>query len=79
MASSEGSAAALIKLLAEIEHLLKHSTVALELAQRGVNTSIALLATQGISAYVEGNKRRAAEDLASAAEEIQARLASMKP
>ena len=74
MMSSDGTAMTLKKLLGEVEGLLKGSTVAAELARRGVNTSIALLAVQGVSAYLEGHKREAADDLASAAEEIQARL-----
>jgi hypothetical protein len=39
-----------------------------------VNTSIALLAAQGLQAYVRGNKAQAADDLATAAEELGARL-----
>jgi hypothetical protein len=74
MMSSDGTAMTLKKLLGEVEGLLKGPTVGTELARRGVNTSIALLAVQGVSAYLEGHKREAAEDLASAAEEIQARL-----
>jgi hypothetical protein len=74
MNGSDGTTLALKKLLAEVEGLLKSSTVGAELARRGVNTSIALLAVQGVSAYLEGQKRQAADDLASAAEEIQARL-----
>jgi len=74
MMSSDGTAMTLKKLLGEVEGLLKGPTVGAELARRGVNTSIALLAVQGVSAYLEGHKREAADDLASAAEEIQARL-----
>lgn len=75
MATSDGTATTVKKLLTEIEGLLKGPTVGAELARRGVNSSIALLAVQGVVAYLEGHKRQAADDLASAAEEIQARLA----
>lgn len=73
MAEKYGSAAILTRLLGEVESLLKHPSVEVELSRRGVNSSIAIIATQGLSAYVEGNLRRAAEDLGTAAEEITAR------
>ena len=56
-----------------MEALLKQPAIEAELSRRGVNGSIALIATQGLSAYIEGNPRRAAEDLGTAAEEITAR------
>lgn len=62
------------ELLAEIEQRLKKPEVALSLGERGVNASIALIATQGLRAYVRGNKAEAAEDLATAADELDARL-----
>jgi hypothetical protein len=74
MATGDGTTKALSGLLSEIEALLKNASVGMELAKRGVNTSVALVAVQGVAAYVEGNKRRAADDLATAAEEIRARL-----
>lgn len=61
-------------LLSELEHLLKAPEVGLGLGARGVNTSIALLAAQGLHAYVQGNKAQAVDDLATAAEELGARL-----
>lgn len=73
MGEHYGSVATLTRLLGEVEALLKESSVALELGRRGVNTSIALVATQGLAAYVEGNFRRASEDLGTAAEEIESR------
>lgn len=72
--SQHGSVAAVARLLREIEALLKHQSVTVELGHRGVNASITLLAVQGILAYVEGNRTRAHEDLATASEEIRARL-----
>lgn len=74
MSEYHGSAAALARLLRDVQSLLKHPSVGLELARRGVNTSIALVATQGLAAYVEGNLRSASDDLATAAEEIRARF-----
>jgi hypothetical protein len=74
MATGDGTAQAITKLLNEVEALLKSSSVGMELARRGVNTSVALVAVQGLAAYLEGNKRRAADDLSTAADEIRARL-----
>ena len=73
MAIGDGSTV-IGKLLGEVEALLKTQTVGVELAKRGVNTSVALVAVQGLAAYVAGDKRRAAEDLGTAAEEIRARM-----
>ena len=72
--SQHGSVAAVARLLREIEALLKHPTVTVELGHRGVNASITLLAVQGLLAYVEGNRRQAHDDLSTATEEIRARL-----
>jgi hypothetical protein len=74
MATGDGTTKTLGVLLSEIETLLKSATVGMELAKRGVNTSVALVAVQGIAFYIEGDKRRAADDLGTAAEEIRARL-----
>lgn len=76
MSEHLGTARALVQLLEQIEVLLKAPDLGLELGRRGVNTSVALIATQGLAAYIEGNKARAAEDLATAADEIRARLAA---
>jgi hypothetical protein len=53
--------------------LLKNPEAGAELAARGVNTSLALVAAEGLRAYVDGDKARAAEDFATVAEEIAAR------
>jgi hypothetical protein len=74
MSAHHGSVAAVSRLLREIESLLKHPSVTLELGHRGVNASITLLAVQGLTSYVEGNRRQAHEDFATVAEEIRARL-----
>jgi len=74
MSSNHGSVAAVARLLREIEALLKHPSVTIELGHRGVNASIMMLAIQGLTAYVEGNRRQAHEDFSTVAEEIRARL-----
>lgn len=72
MESSDGCAAAR-RLLEEVAALLKDPRLAFDFARRGLNTSLALVAVQGTISYLEGNKLRAAEDLATAAEEIRSR------
>ena len=62
-------------LLVHLEDLLKDARVALELGQRGVNSSIVLLVAQGLTSYLRGEKARAAEDWETAAEEVRSRLA----
>lgn len=56
--------------------LLKNPEVVAELTTRGINTSLALVGAEGLQAYVNGDKARAADDLATVAEEIAARAAS---
>jgi hypothetical protein len=70
---SDGRAAA-TRLLEDVEALLKDPRMALDFGRRGINTSLALLAVQGLIAYFDGNKARAMDDLATVAEEIRARL-----
>lgn len=64
---------ALARAFAELERLLKDPEVGTALADSGVNISLALVACDGLRAYLEGRDARAAEDLATAAEEIAAR------
>jgi hypothetical protein len=73
MTRHKDSCEAAIRLLEEVTALLKDPHLAFDFARNGVNTSLALLAVQGTIAYLDGNKLRAAEDLATAAEEIRAR------
>lgn len=63
------------QLFDELDQLLKNADVADVLARRGVNTSLALVAADGLRAYLHGDKEQAAEDLGTVAEEIAARLA----
>ena len=44
------------------------------LTARGINTSLAMLVADALHAYLKGNKKEAAEDLSTAAEEIASRL-----
>jgi hypothetical protein len=62
------------ELMDELEALLKNSDVGAVLTARGINTSLALLVAQGLRSYLQGQKAQAAEDLATAAEEIGTRL-----
>ncbi|MEZ4301840.1 MAG: hypothetical protein R3B70_43295 [Polyangiaceae bacterium] len=61
-------------LLGELDDLLKNGDVVAALSARGINSSVALLAAQGLSAYLRGEKAQGADDLQAAAEEIRDRL-----
>ena len=62
--------------LDELEVLLKNGDVIAALSARNVNASLALLAIEGLRAYLTGRKVEAADDFATTAEEIRARLAA---
>jgi hypothetical protein len=62
----------------ELDTLLKNSEVGATLAGKGINISLAIVAADGLRAYLRGDKARAAEELATAAEEIGARLAASR-
>jgi|SwirhirootsSR2_FD_contig_41_2909213_length_659_multi_4_in_0_out_0_2 hypothetical protein len=62
------------EVMEELDALLKNPDVGAELTARGINTSLALLVADALHAYLKGNKREAAEDLSTAAEEIASRL-----
>lgn len=49
---------------------LQRDDVGAELAQHGVNVSLALVALDGLRHYVAGDRERAGEDFATAADEI---------
>lgn len=61
--------------LADLEALLKNGDIMSTLSARGINTSLALVAAGALRSYLAGKKADAAEDFATVAEEIQARLA----
>jgi hypothetical protein len=58
----------------ELVVLLKNPDVVAALSERGVNASLALLAADGLGAYLAGNKAQAADDLKTVADEIEGRL-----
>ncbi|MEP7124178.1 MAG: hypothetical protein ABJE95_24840 [Byssovorax sp.] len=61
--------------LGDLEALLKNGDIMSNLSERGINTSLALVAAGALRSYLAGKKADAAEDFATVAEEIQARLA----
>lgn len=63
------------ELFDELDQLLKTSDVSDVLAERGVNTSLAIVAADGLRAYLQGKKQQAAEDFATVADEIASRMA----
>lgn len=62
------------EVLSDLEALLKNGDVVGALTSRGVNASLALLGIHALRAYLVGDKREAAEDFSTVAEEIGARL-----
>ena len=62
----------------EVLELLKNPEAAASLAARGVNTSLAMVIADGLFAYLRGEREAAAEDLATAVEEIRGRLALVR-
>lgn len=60
--------------LDELEDLLKNGDVIQALSNKGVNASLALVAIDGLRAYLDGRKAEAADDLGTVAEEIRGRL-----
>ncbi|MCA9627249.1 MAG: hypothetical protein KC766_06270 [Myxococcales bacterium] len=73
MTERHGTIATLDRLLGDAEALLKERHGVAELARRGLNASIALIAVQGLRAYFEGRTRQAVDDLSTAADELRAR------
>lgn len=62
----------------ELETLLKNPDAGADLAEIGVNVSLALTAADGLHAYLRGEKERALLELGTAMEEIAARFASSR-
>jgi hypothetical protein len=62
------------EVFADLDALLKNPDVGGELAARGINVSLAIVAAEALLAYVEGDRERAAEDFDTVAEEIATRL-----
>ncbi len=68
--------------LGELDDLLKNGDVGTALAGKGINASVALLASQALASYLRGEKQQAAEDFQAVSEEITDRLslaAAAKP
>jgi len=68
--------------LGELDDLLKNGDVGTALAAKGINASVALLASQALASYLRGEKQQAAEDFQAVSEEILDRLslaAAAKP
>jgi hypothetical protein len=63
------------QLFDELDQLLKNPDVGAELAEGGVNVSLAMTLADGLRAYLHGDKVRAVADLGTATEEIAARMA----
>jgi hypothetical protein len=76
MSTEERAEKELDELLDELDVLLKSSELGARLTARGINTSLALLVAEALRSYLKGNKKEAAEDLGTAAEEIASRLAN---
>jgi len=60
---------------AELEALLKSADIGVELAERGINVSLAMTLIEGVRAYFRGDKEQAILELGTATDEIAARLA----
>jgi len=59
----------------ELDALLKNADVGADLAERGVNVSLAMTLLDGVRAYLRGEKERAILELGTATDEIAARFA----
>jgi predicted naringenin-chalcone synthase len=59
----------------ELDQLLKNSEVGAELADKGVNVSLAMTLADGLRAYLKGDKQKALLELGTATDEIAARMA----
>ena len=68
----------LLEVFDDLDTLLKHPEVGAELAARGVNQSLAIVAADALAAYIKGEKARAAEDFETVGEEIASRLGAQK-
>jgi hypothetical protein len=62
-------------LFEELDQLLKNPDVGADLADRGVNVSLAMTLADGLRAYLQGDKEKALLELGTATDEIAARMA----
>jgi hypothetical protein len=58
----------------ELDALLKNPDVGHELAQKGVNISLAMTLADGLRAYLHGDKKKALLEIGTATDEIAARM-----
>ena len=70
--------AELDEVLDELDTLLKDPDVGAQLADKGVNISLAMTLAEGLRAYVNGDKDKALLELGTAIEEIASRTARMR-
>jgi predicted naringenin-chalcone synthase len=68
------AAAELEDVFEELDTLLKNPEVGAELADRGVNISLAMTLADGVRAYLRGDKEKALLELGTATDEIAARM-----
>ena len=57
----------------ELETLLKNPEVGAALAAKGVNASLAMLAMDGLAAYLRGEKEKGLDELQQFVDEVKAR------
>jgi hypothetical protein len=72
--AAPNKSAVLDDLFAELDTLLKDPETGAELAERGVNVSLAMTLADGLNAYLKGEKSRALLELTTATDEIAARM-----
>jgi hypothetical protein len=58
----------------ELDQLLKNAELGAELAEKGVNVSLAMTLADGLRAYLKGDKQKALLELGTATDEIAARM-----
>ena len=63
----------------ELDQLLKNPEVGAELADKGVNVSLAMTLADGLRAYLQGDKQKALLELGTATDEIAARMTPSGP
>jgi hypothetical protein len=66
-------------LFEELDQLLKNPDVGAQLAEQGVNVSLAMTLADGLRAYLRGDKEKALLELGTATDEIAARMARSAP
>jgi hypothetical protein len=71
---AKSAASELEDVFEELDTLLKNPEVGAELADRGVNVSLAMTLADGLRAYVKGDKEKALLELGTATDEIAARM-----